>query len=129
MRVKGNLQPSAAFTLEDQPKMPGYVLARFYENASPYTETRDGEATSGYEYDEYHLELLKTAELEQEIEAQYETYLKQAKLNEIQRHPFDALDYRQNVEANERNAANIDYLSMMMDVELPGGEENAQQEI
>lgn len=32
-------------------------------------------------------------------------------------------------EANENNAANIDYLSMMMDVELPGGEENAQQEI
>lgn len=32
-------------------------------------------------------------------------------------------------EANERNTANIDYLSMMMDVELPGGEENAQQEI
>lgn len=31
-------------------------------------------------------------------------------------------------EANEKNAANIDYLSMMMDVEL-GGEENAQQEI
>lgn len=32
-------------------------------------------------------------------------------------------------QAEEKNAANIDYLSMMMDVELPGGEENAQQEI
>lgn len=32
-------------------------------------------------------------------------------------------------QAEEKNAANIDYLSMMMDVELPGGENNAQQEV
>ena len=32
-------------------------------------------------------------------------------------------------EENDRNAANIDYLSMMIDVELPGGENDAQQEI
>lgn len=128
MRVKGSLKPGA-FTLEDQPKRPGYMLARFYENAVPYSETRDGATTSGYEYDEYHLELLKTATLESEIEVQYETYLEQAKLNEIQRQPFDALDYRRNVEANDRNTANIDYLSMMIGVELSGGEENAQQEI
>lgn len=32
-------------------------------------------------------------------------------------------------QAEEKNAANIDYLSMMMDVELPGGEADAQQEI
>lgn len=97
MRVKGGLQPSA-FTLEDQPKKPGYVLARFYENAVPYTETRDGLVTSGYEYDEYDLELPKTLTLESEIESQYETYLEQAKTNEIQRQPFDALDYRRRMD-------------------------------
>lgn len=32
-------------------------------------------------------------------------------------------------EANERNAANIDYLSMMMDVELPGEETQDEQKI
>lgn len=32
-------------------------------------------------------------------------------------------------QAEEKNAANIDYLSMMVDVELPGGESNAQPEI
>lgn len=32
-------------------------------------------------------------------------------------------------EENARNAANIDYLSMMVNVELPGGETDAQQEI
>lgn len=129
MKVRGSFAPDGPFTLEPVPDKLGYVLARFYENAVPYTETVDGVEISGYEYDEYGLELLNTATLKQEIEVQYRTYLEQAKMNEIQRKPFDALDYRRNVETNERNTANIDYLSMMMDVELPGGEENAQQEI
>ena len=28
MRVRGDLQPGNAFTLEEQPKRPGYVLAQ-----------------------------------------------------------------------------------------------------
>ncbi len=79
MRVRGDLQPSNAFTLEAQPKKPGYVLVRFYENAKPF-EDRQGELTiTGYEYDEYHLELEDTGGLETDVLNNFDTLLAQAK--------------------------------------------------
>lgn len=42
MRVRGDNAPSNAFTLEEQPKKPGFFLVRFYENAQEFSETRDG---------------------------------------------------------------------------------------
>ena len=35
MRVRGDLAPSNAFSLEEQPKKPGFVLVRFYGNVEP----------------------------------------------------------------------------------------------
>lgn len=119
MKVRGDIQPAATFSLTPIPNRPGYVLARFYENARPYTDARDGETVSGYEYDEYRLTLPQTATLEAEIEAQYSLYLEQARLNELQQAPFDPLDYRQRAQALSRNAANIDYVAMMAGVDLP----------
>ena len=50
MRVRGDNAPSNAFTLEEQPKKPGFFLVRFYENAQEFSETRDGLTITGWEY-------------------------------------------------------------------------------
>lgn len=34
-----------------------YCLVRFYENVAPFSETQGELTVSGFEYDEYHLEL------------------------------------------------------------------------
>lgn len=84
MRVRGDVLPSGSFTLEEQPNKPGFCLVRFYENAEPFTETKDGLTVSGYQYDEYHLELEDRPGLEADIEEQYAAYLNEAKLREAE---------------------------------------------
>ncbi len=84
MKVRGDLPPSGAFTLEEQPNRPGFVLVRFYENARPFEETLDGLTSKGYEYDEYHLELENYGGLSDDIMGNYEGYLAQAKLAEAE---------------------------------------------
>lgn len=91
MRVRGDLPPSGAFTLEEQPNKPGFVLARFYENAEPFEEAKDGLTTKGYQYDEYHLELEARPGLEADIEGQYAAYLNEAKLKEAEEQTIPAL--------------------------------------
>lgn len=84
MRVRGDAAPSNAFTLEEQPKKPGYVLVRFFENAQEFTETQGDLTISGWEYDEYHLELKDTGSLSEDILNSFEGYLAQAKLLEAE---------------------------------------------
>ena len=84
MRVRGDNAPSNAFTLEEPPKKPGYVLVRFFENAQEFTETQGDFAISGWEYDEYHLELKDTGGLSEDILNSFEGYLAQAKLLEAE---------------------------------------------
>ena len=84
MRVRGDAAPSNAFTLEEQPKKPGYVLVRFFENAQEFTETQGDLTISGWEYDEYHLELEDTGGLSEDILNSFEGYLAQAKLLEAE---------------------------------------------
>lgn len=85
MRVRGDNAPSNAFTLEEQPKAPGRFLVRFFENVKPFEETRDGLTTSGYEYDEYHLELAGYDGLVDDILNSFDGYLAQAKLLEAEK--------------------------------------------
>ena len=84
MRVRGDNAPSNAFTLEEQPKKPGFFLVRFYENAQEFSETRDGLTITGWEYDEYHLELNMYDGLSEDILGNYAGYLAQAKLHEAE---------------------------------------------
>ena len=81
MRVRGDLAPCAAFTLEQQPKKPGFVLARFYENTTPFSETIGEQTVSGYEYDEYQLELSDTGNLQEDVYNNFDYYLSVAKLS------------------------------------------------
>ncbi len=71
MRVRGDRQPSASFSVEPIPNRPGMCLARFYANAVPFEE-------SGWEYDEYHLELPDTGGLLVDIEGNFDVYFQQA---------------------------------------------------
>lgn len=83
MRVRGDNAPHNAFTLEEQPKKPGYVLARFFEHVVPFEETIDGLTVRGYEYDEYHLELPNSADLPNDILERYDFYIAEAKKQDI----------------------------------------------
>lgn len=82
MKVTGDNKPSEKFTVEKQPKKPGYVLVRFFENAKEYSTTIDETKYSGWEYDEYHLELKDTGDIKADIEGNYDVFLNQAKMSE-----------------------------------------------
>lgn len=128
MRVKGDLPPAVAFTLDAAPNRPGYCVARFYENTEPYVETRNGVTESGYVYDEYDMELLMTDTLEDEISAQYKIYLEQAKMNEIMREQFDPIGYHSmEEEVGEISALMVEqeYKLILMELGMDGGDENA----
>lgn len=106
MRVRGDLEPNNAFTLEDQPKKAGKVLARFFENVTPFEET-DGDLTiSGYEYDEYHLELDNYDSLFFDILNSYDGYLAQAKLAEAEQKTIPDLQQQVATLAQEKAELN-----------------------
>ena len=63
MHVYGDNTPGA-FSFEPQPKHPGYALIRFYENAQPY----ESDTYTGWQYDEYHLELPARPDMQSYIE-------------------------------------------------------------
>ena len=68
MRVRGDVQPSNAFTVEEQPKKPGFCLVRFFENPQEFSEKQGELTVSGWEYDEYHLELPARPDMQSYIE-------------------------------------------------------------
>ena len=112
MRVRGDLQPNSAFTLEDMPKRPGYVLVRFFENAKPF-EDHQGELTiKGYEYDEYHLEMEDTGGLESDVLNNYAALLAQAKALEA---PESGGDLEERVGTLERDKADRDDVQAVWD--------------
>lgn len=84
MRVRGDNAPSNAFTLEEQPKKPGFALVRFFENVQAFEETQGDLTISGHEYDEYHLELPLYDGLADDILNNFDGYLAQAKLQEAE---------------------------------------------
>ena len=112
MRVRGDNAPSNAFTLEEQPKKPGFFLVRFYENAQEFSETRDGLTITGWEYDEYHLELADTGSLSEDVLANFDTLLAQAKAAET---PAEQGDLESRVTALEETSASKDDVQAVWD--------------
>ena len=112
MRVRGDNAPSNAFTLEEQPKKPGFFLVRFYENAQEFSETRDGLTISGWEYDEYHLELADTGSLSEDVLANFDTLLAQAKAAET---PAEQGDLESRVTTLEETSASKDDVQAVWD--------------
>ena len=112
MRVRGDNAPSNAFTLEEQPKKPGFFLVRFYENAQEFSETRDGLTITGWEYDEYHLELADTGSLSEDVLANFDTLLAQAKAAET---PAEQGDLESRVTTLEETSASKDDVQAVSD--------------
>ena len=112
MRVRGDNAPSNAFTLEEQPKKPGFFLVRFYENAQEFSETRDGLTITGWEYDEYHLELADTGSLSEDVLANFDTLLAQAKAAET---PAEQGDLESRVTTREETSASKDDVQAVWD--------------
>ena len=112
MRVRGDNAPSNAFTLEEQPKKPGFFLVRFYENAQEFSETRDGLTITGWEYDEYHLELADTGSLSEDVLANFDTLLAQAKAAET---PAEQGDLESRVSTLEETSASKDDVQAVWD--------------
>ena len=112
MRVRGDNAPSNAFTLEEQPKKPGFFLVRVYENAQEFSETRDGLPITGWEYDEYHLELADTGSLSEDVLANFDTLLAQAKAAET---PAEQGDLESRVTTLEETSASKDDVQAVWD--------------
>lgn len=94
MKTRGDLPPSNAFTLEPMPDKPGCMLLRLFENVQEFIETMMDLTISGYEYDEYHLELLDTPGLEETILEHYDEYMTEAKLKEAEKETIPNLQSR-----------------------------------
>ena len=86
MKVRGDNAPANAFSLEEQPDKPGYCLVRFYENVAPFSET-----ISGFEYDEYYLELPFYDGIYDDILGSFDGYFAQAKLAEAEKETIPKL--------------------------------------
>lgn len=106
------MHPATAFTLEEQPKKPGFFLVRFYENAQEFSETRDGLTITGWEYDEYHLELADTGSLSEDVLANFDTLLAQAKAAET---PAEQGDLESRVTTLEETSASKDDVQAVWD--------------
>ena len=85
MKVRGDNAPANAFSLEEQPDKPGYCLVRFYENVAPFSETQGELTISGFEYDEYYLELPFYDGIYDDILGSFDGYFAQAKLAEAEK--------------------------------------------
>lgn len=101
MKRYGDNAPGT-YSIEEQPKKPGYVLVRLFENAVPFTRTDGEREHSSYEYDEYTLELLNYDGLMADLVSNIGYYLNQAKIQEEQnKSPDDKIaEVKQDVDAN-----------------------------
>lgn len=73
--------------MERQPDKPGFVRVRFYENVQAFSE-QDGELTiSGYEYDEYRIEVRDNGRVHDFVLQNFDRLLAQAKVEEVEPEP------------------------------------------
>ena len=121
------MQPSNAFTLEEQPKKPGYYLVRFFENAQEFSEEKEGLTVSGWEYDEYHLELADTGSLEEDVLNNYDALLEQAKAAEAEAEGGGSDDLEEHVAAMETGKADKDEVQAVWDQMAAAYSEGVQE--
>ena len=127
MRVRGDVQPSNAFTLEEQPKKPGYYLVRFFENAQEFSEEKEGLTVSGWGYDEYHLELADTGSLEEDVLNNDDALLEQAKAAEAENEDGGSEGLEARVDALESGKADKDEVQAVWDEMAAAYNEGVQE--
>ena len=84
MHVKGDLQPSA-YSIEAAIGKPGYATVRLTENVAPYEDAHDDVTITGYEYDEYLIDVPDRDSLAADIAADTAWWLAAAKRAETER--------------------------------------------
>lgn len=127
MRVRGDVQPSNAFTVEEQPKKPGFCLVRFFENPQEFSEEQGELTVSGLEYDEYHLEMADTGSLEEDVLNNYDALLEQAKAAEAEAEGGGSDDLEERVAAMETGKADKDEVQAVWDQMAAAYSEGVQE--
>ena len=127
MRVRGDVQPSNAFTVEEQPKKPGFCLVRFFENPQEFSEEQGELTVSGWEYDEYHLEMADTGSLEEDVLNNYDALLEQAKAAEAEAEGVGSDDLEERVAAMETGKADKDEVQAVWDQMAAAYSEGVQE--
>ena len=127
MRVRGDVQPSNAFTVEEQPKKPGFCLVRFFENPQEFSEEQGELTVSGWEYDEYHLEMADTGSLEEDVLNNYDALLEQAKAAEAEAEGGGSDDLEEGVAAMETGKADKDEVQAVWDQMAAAYSEGVQE--
>lgn len=127
MRVRGDVQPSNAFTVEEQPKKPGFCLVRFFENPQEFSEEQGELTVSGWEYDEYHLEMADTGSLEGDVLNNYDALLEQAKAAEAEAEGGGSDDLEERVAAMETGKADKDEVQAVWDQMAAAYSEGVQE--
>lgn len=127
MRVRGDVQPSNAFTLEEQPKKPGFCLVRFFENPQEFSEEQGELTVSGWEYDEYHLEMADTGSLEEDVLNNYDALLEQAKAAEAEAEGGGSDDLEERVAAMETGKADKNEVQAVWDQMAAAYSEGVQE--
>lgn len=127
MRVRGDVQPSNAFTVEEQPKKPGFCLVRFFENPQEFSEEQGELTVSGWEYDEYHLEMADTGSLEEDVLNNYDALLEQAKAAEAEAEGGGSDDLEERVAAMETGRADKDEVQAVWDQMAAAYSEGVQE--
>lgn len=127
MRVRGDVQPSNAFTVEEQPKKPGFCLVRFFENPQEFSEEQGELTVSGWEHDEYHLEMADTGSLEEDVLNNYDALLEQAKAAEAEAEGGGSDDLEERVAAMETGKADKDEVQAVWDQMAAAYSEGVQE--
>lgn len=127
MRVRGDVQPSNAFTVEEQPKKPGFCLVRFFENPQEFSEEQGELTVSGWEYDEYHLELADTGSLEEDVLNNYDALLEQAKAAEAENEDGGSEGLEARADALESGKADKDEVQAVWDEMAAAYNEGVQE--
>lgn len=127
MRVRGDVQPSNAFTVEERPKKPGFCLVRFFENPQEFSEEQGELTVSGWEYDEYHLEMADTGSLEEDVLNNYDALLEQAKAAEAEAEGGGSDDLEERVAAMETGKADKDEVQAVWDQMAAAYSEGVQE--
>lgn len=127
MRVRGDVQPSNAFTVEEQPKKLGFCLVRFFENPQEFSEEQGELTVSGWEYDEYHLEMADTGSLEEDVLNNYDALLEQAKAAEAEAEGGGSDDLEEHVAAMETGKADKDEVQAVWDQMAAAYSEGVQE--
>ena len=122
MRVRGDVQPSNAFTLEEQPKKPGFCLVRFFENAKEFSEKKEGLTVSGWEY-----ELADTGSLDEDVLNNYDALLEQAKAAEAENEGGGSEGLEGRVDALETGKADKDEVQAVWDQMAAAYSEGVQE--